>query len=110
MEGAEKKTVNSAEHFNELFTIGKQNRITQENQYGKMSEKATAVLTLEVIQIIETGGETQVLVSKVMFIDFPATEALQQGNGMQQTANLNKGLFAIQDVMLDLASGSVLLI
>jgi len=80
------------------------------NEFGKLSDKATAIIVLQVIQITETPADTQVLVSKVSFIETPGTEILtndQETVKLRQGPTLNQSIFGLQDICLDLASGKV---
>eukprot|EP01022_Parablepharisma_sp_SALTPOND_P018007 TRINITY_DN292_c0_g1_i1.p2 TRINITY_DN292_c0_g1~~TRINITY_DN292_c0_g1_i1.p2 ORF type:complete len:881 (+),score=151.65 TRINITY_DN292_c0_g1_i1:32227-34869(+) len=108
LQGAEHKIVNSAQQFADLYAIGVQNRTTLSNAFGRLSDKAAAVLSVEIIQITEVAGDTQVLVSKIMFVECPGLEVLAQDPEslkIKQGPTLNQGVLMLQDISYDLASG-----
>lgn len=97
----------------DLYGIGLQSRTTLANEFGKLSDKAADVLVVEVIQVFETAGDMQVLVSKVMFVDCPGTEPLGENPEslrIKQGNTLNAGILSMQEVVLDLAIGKVIII
>ena len=59
---------------------GSKNRTTRSNEFGKLSDKSTAMFSLEVTQVTENvgTGETNVLVSKMHLIDMPGCEVLTE--------------------------------
>ena len=112
IKGAERKFISNIQQFTDLYGLGLQNRTTLSNEFGKLSDKAASILTLEVIQVAEMGGDTQVLVSKVTIVDMPGSEVLGQDPEtvrLRQGTTLNQGILALQDVVYDLAIGKVVL-
>ena len=57
----------------DYFVSGCKNRTSRSNEFGKLSDKATAIFSLEVTQITENrnNNETNVSVSKLNIIDLP---------------------------------------
>jgi len=56
--------------------------------------------------------DTQIMVSKAMFVDLPGAESLNQGTESMrspQGSAANQGILGLQDAILDLASGTVLI-
>lgn len=56
------------------------NRTNRINEFGKLSEKAAAIFSIEISQITDNAasGDTNVLVSKLDIIDLPGCEVLNE--------------------------------
>ena len=110
VKGAERRIIKSIQDFNETYKAANLNRINLINEFGKLSDKAAAILVLDLIQITERSYDTQVLVSKITFAESPGTEMLNQdeiNTSINQETTLNQGIAALQDVALDLSSGNM---
>ncbi len=104
------KVINDINQFADLYSLGLQNRTTLTNEFGRLTDKSAAVLNVQIIQVSETSGESQVTVNRVTFVDSPGTEILAQDPEtvrMKQGATPNQGMFALQDVAMDLDSVKV---
>ncbi len=110
MFGAERRLLANEQQFVEAYAVALQNRTTLANEFGKLSDKSAAVLTVEVIQSTMVGDDSQVMVSKVTFIDLPGDEVLvhdPETLRIKQGSSLNQGILGVQSVITDLAAGSV---
>ncbi len=68
------------------------------------------MLTLEVIQASNMKDDSQILVSKAMFIDLPGAEVLVQDPEtlrIKQGSTLNQGILGWQSVVNDISTGRV---
>jgi len=111
IQGADKRVIGNAEQFAEIYNIGVQKKTNVKTEFGKLADKAATILTLDLIQVIESAADSQVLVSKVTFIECPGTEALAQNPEVlrvKQGPTLNQAIIALQDVVTDLASGKTI--
>lgn len=96
----------------DFFTNGSRNRNNKQTEFGKLSDKATTVFSIEVTQITENlggvgGSDTNVLVSKLHIIDMPSCEILNEDPEalrVKQGSTLNRGIQAISTLMRDLAT------
>jgi len=91
--------------------MGLLSRTTLANEFGKLSDKASCVLSLELAQVIETAADIQILVSKIIFIEAPGTEILHEDPEslkIRQGDKLNRSLLGLQEVIISLASGKVI--
>ena len=110
IQGAERKTISNPEQFAEIYSIGVQNKITSTNEFGRLSDKAANILTLDLIQTSESSVDTQVLVSKISFVECPGTEILSQAPEtvlLKQGPTLNQAIMNMYEITTDLASGKV---
>ena len=112
VQGADWKLIKDPQEFNDLYVRGLDNRINIANEYGRLSDKAGTILTLSLIQTInsEESDEDQILVSKATFIECPGTESLMQNSVYSVGKNdnpLNKGVTALQKVILEVMSERV---
>jgi len=66
-------SVSNATQLNEVFLNGQRNRNSNSNEFGKFSDKATSLFTLELIQTLELADtkENLILISKLNFFDLP---------------------------------------
>ena len=72
----------------DFFMNGARNRTNKTNEFGRLSDKATCVFSLEITQVTESapgfggsGGSssaTNVLVSRLHVIDLPGCEILNE--------------------------------
>lgn len=64
----------------DFFVNGTKNRTNRANEFGKLSEKAGAIFSIEITQITDnpSTGDTHVLVSKLDIIDMPGCEILNE--------------------------------
>ena len=96
----------------DFFTNGSRNRTNKQTEFGRLSDKATTVFSLEVTQITESasgfgGGDTNVLVSRLNIIDMPGCEILNEDPEalrVKQGSTLNRGIQAVSTLMRDLAT------
>jgi len=113
VKGAERRVIGNEQQFFESFSFGQQNRTTLANEFGKLSDKAAGVLSLEIVQNTVLGDDSQVLVSKVTFIDMPGDEVLTwdpETLRIKQGNSLNQPILGFQSVITDLTSGRVFFI
>ena len=72
--GANWTSVANSKEMQNLFLRGQKNRSMSSNEFGKSSDKATSIFTLELFQNTELveSRETYILVSRAVFIDLPS--------------------------------------
>ena len=95
----------------DFFQNGSRNRNLKQNEFGRMSEKSTAIFSLEVTQITESqsgsGSDTNVLVSRLHIVDLPGCEILNEDPEalrVKQGSTLNRGIQALNTLIKDLAT------
>lgn len=95
----------------DFFTNGSRNRTNKQTEFGRLSDKATTVFSLEVTQITESGngfgGDTNVLVSRLNIVDMPGCEILNEDPEalrVKQGSTLNRGIQAVNTLIRDLAT------
>ena len=91
----------------DYYVSGSKNRTTRSNEFGKLADKATAIFSIEIIQITENvgTGETNVLVSKLHLIDMPGCEVLTEDPEslrVKEGSTLNKSILALNTLFKDL--------
>jgi kinesin family protein 3/17 len=66
-------SVANSTQLNEVFLNGQRSRNNNSNEFGKFSDKATSLFTLELIQTLELADtkENLILISKLNFFDLP---------------------------------------
>jgi hypothetical protein len=57
--------------FMQRLAMASKNKTTLANEFGLLSQKATAVLQLQLIQTHMADSQTQIYVSNITFVDFP---------------------------------------
>lgn len=108
IQGADRRIIGSAEQFAELHSMAVQNKTSASTEFGNLSHKAATILTLDLIQTIESSTDVQVLVSKLTFVECPGIEVLAQSPEtvrLSQGPTLNQAVLALQDVVGDVAMG-----
>lgn len=93
----------------DYFVSGCKNRTTRSNEFGKLSDKATAIFSMEITQITENPetGDTHVLVSKLHIIDLPGCEVLTEDPEalrVREGTTLNKSILALNTLLKDLST------
>jgi hypothetical protein len=93
----------------DYFVSGCKNRTSRSNEFGKLSDKATAIFSLEITQITENpdSGDTSVLVSKIHIIDLPGCEVLTEDPEalrVREGTTLNRSILALNTLFKDLAT------
>ena len=93
----------------DFFNNGCRNRTSKQTEFGKLSDKSTAIFSLEVTQVTDnlSGGETNVLVSRLHVIDLPGCEVLNEDPEalrVKQGSSLNRGIQAVNTLVKDLAT------
>jgi len=79
------------------------------NEFGRLSEKAAAIFSIEITQITDNpaSGETNVLVSKLDLVDLPGCEVLNEDPEalrVKQGSTLNKGILALNHLTKELST------
>lgn len=102
-------TVNNSGQLGEVYSSAQRNRTNVANEFGKLSDKATSVFTLELIQTLELADtkENLILISKLNFFDLPSSDILledPEALRVRQGATLNKCITSLASVLKDLAS------
>ena len=90
---------------------GSKNRTTRSNEFGKLSDKSTAIFSIELTQITENigSGETNVLVSKIHLIDMRGCEVLTEDPEslrVKEGSTMNKSILALNTLFKDLSANS----
>jgi len=91
----------------DFIANGSRNRTQKQNEFGRMSEKATAVFSLEITQITESGSDTNVLVSRLNIVDLPSCEILNEDPEalrVKQGSTLNRGIQALNTLIRELSA------
>jgi hypothetical protein len=101
----------------DFFMNGARNRTNKTNEFGRLSDKATCVFSLEITQVTESapgfggsGGsssDTNVLVSRLHVIDLPGCEILNEDPEalrVKQGSTLNRGIQSVNTLMRDLST------
>jgi coiled-coil domain-containing protein 78 len=93
----------------DYFVSGCKNRTTRSNEFGKLSDKSTAIFSIEITQVTDNpdSGDTNVLVSKFHIIDLPGCEVLTEDPEslrVREGTSLNKSILALNTLMKDLAT------
>ncbi len=96
---------------------GARNRTNKTNEFGRLSDNATCVFSLEITQVTESapgfggsGGsssDTNVLVSRLHVIDLPGCEILNEDPEalrVKQGSTLNRGIQSVNTLMRDLST------
>lgn len=101
----------SAHHLLDLFTLARRNRTQASNEFGSLQPKASAFLTIEVLQIAidESTNERNIVVSRMHFIDTPGMEKLTEDAEtvrIQEGNSLNRGIFSMAEMISGLVSES----
>ena len=94
----------------EQLNGGIQNRNSLANEFGRLSDKAAGLITIQLIQEIKTEEDQQIYVSKIMFIDMPGSEVLvndPETLRIKQGRTLNQSILALQSIVNDLSTGNV---
>ena len=110
IKGAERKVIKNVQQFKDAYKTGMMNRTNLMNEFGRLSDKAAAVVIFDLIQVTETTYDTQVLTSKITFVECPGTEPLSENTEdlvAKQGPTLNQSLLALQDMAIDLSSGKM---
>ncbi|CDW90229.1 kinesin-like protein [Stylonychia lemnae] len=92
----------------DFFVNGSRNRTTHANEFGKLSEKAAGIFSIEITQITDNPqtGDTHVLVSKLDIIDMPGSEILNEDPEnvrVKQGSTLNRGMLSLNNLMKELS-------
>ena len=100
--------------LNDFFINGSKARTNKQNEFGRISDKATCVFSLEITQVTESaagfgggGADTNVLVSRLHVIDMPGCEILNEDPEalrVKQGSTLNRGIQAVNTLLRDLAT------
>ena len=99
----------SSHHLVDIFQMAKRNRTISSGDYGEYHTKSTSILTVEVLQVSKTGGDTLVLASRLHLVDTPGMEKLSQDSEsvrVKEGGNLNKAIYALADVVRTLSETS----
>lgn len=98
----------------DFFMNGARNRTNKTNEFGRLSDKATCIFSLEVTQVTESSsgfgggsGDTNVLVSRLHVVDLPGCEILNEDPEalrVKQGSTLNRGIQAVNTLMRDLST------
>lgn len=93
----------------DFFVNGCKGRNMRSNEFGRLSEKAAAIFSIEITQITDNpaSGETNVLVSKLDLIDLPGCEVLNEDPEalrVKQGSTLNKGVLALNHLTKELST------
>ena len=88
---------------------GTKNRTNRSNEFGRLSEKAAAIFSIEVTQIKDNAqsGDVNVTVSKLDIIDMPGCEVLNEDPEslrVKQGSTLNKGILSLNNLFKELAT------
>ena len=95
----------------DYYQSGDKNRTTRSNEFGKLSDKAASIFSIELTQITENvgSGETNVLVSKIHLVDMPGCEVLTEDPEslrVKEGSTLNKSILALNTLFKDLSANS----
>jgi len=81
---------------------GARNRTNKTNEFGRLSDKATSIFSIEITQVTESSagfgsgsGDTNVLVSRLHVVDLPGCEILNEDPEalrVKQGSTLNRGI------------------
>lgn len=109
VEGVEWQSVSSAGALNDLFTRGTRNRTKRSNEFGKISDKAAAVLTVAIEQKLLYQGvsEPTLLYSTLTVVELPGSEALgeeEKALAVRQGSRTNQAIFAVDKILSHLSS------
>ena len=101
----------SAHHLLDLFTLARRNRTQASNEFGPLQPKASAFLTIEVLQeaLDAATKERNIVVARMNFIDTPGMEKLIEDTEtvrIQEGNSLNRGILAFSEMISGLASES----
>eukprot|EP00826_Nyctotherus_ovalis_P046207 TRINITY_DN5197_c0_g2_i1.p1 TRINITY_DN5197_c0_g2~~TRINITY_DN5197_c0_g2_i1.p1 ORF type:complete len:214 (-),score=65.18 TRINITY_DN5197_c0_g2_i1:101-742(-) len=102
IEGMDKLLVESSEDFGMIYKAGIANRKETSDDRGKLSERASTVLILELTQTIGTGADAQIFMSKITFLELPSTELLDQNKEtllVEDSFTMYKGLFTLHEFL-----------
>jgi len=102
-------TIQNSAQMNELLITGSRNRNNTSNEFGKLSSKATAVFTLELMQTSEVVDtrENLILISRMNFFDLPGSEIMlddPETIRVRQGSTLNKSIISFTTLIKDLYS------
>lgn len=100
-------TVNNETQMQEVLMSGQRNRNQTSNEFGKISTKATAFFTIELLQtsIKKDTGEPLILLSRMTFFDLPGCEVLiddPETIRIKQGSTLNKAIISFSQLMKEL--------
>lgn len=106
--GAEWQNVTNASQLNELVVRGQKNRNTGSNEFGRLSDKATTIFTIELLQTQELldNRDSVALISRLHFIDLPGAEVLMEDPETLRTregSTINKSMLSYANLVRDLA-------
>ncbi|CAG9332942.1 unnamed protein product [Blepharisma stoltei] len=95
---------NSSHELIDMFTLARRNRTQATNEFGPLSDKATTFFTVEILQIAvdQVTKETNVLVSRLNFVDLPGMEKLNEDAEtlrIREGNTLNKAVLAIGELI-----------
>jgi coiled-coil domain-containing protein 78 len=86
----------------DFFMNGARNRTNKTNEFGRLSDKATSIFSIEITQVTESStgfgsgsGDTNVLVSRLHVVDLPGCEILNEDPEalrVKQGSTLNRGI------------------
>ena len=105
IEGMDKWLIESSEDFNKIYKAGVNNRKETSDDKGKLSERASTALILEITQTI--GDNAQVFMSKVVFVELPSVEILEKDKEVlkvEKSYGMYRGLFTLQEFLVANAS------
>ena len=93
----------------DYFVSGCKNRSTRSNEFGRLSDKASAIFSIEITQITENpdSGDANVLVSRIHIIDLPGCEVLTEDPEslrVKEGSTLNKSILALNTLIKDLST------
>jgi len=108
VQGAKWLTVSNAAELNEHLVRGQKNRVTGANEFGKLSDKATSMFTIELLQNTELqdSKESLFLVSRATFIDLPGAEVLledPEALRIREGSTMNKSMICFGNLIKDLS-------
>ncbi len=109
MEGVEWQGVSSSGALNDVFTRGSRSRTKRSNEFGKISDKAAAVLSIGIEQKILFQGvsEPTLLYSTLTVVDMPGSEILgeeEKALAVKQGSRTNQAIFAVDKILTHLSS------
>lgn len=93
-----------------MFALARRNRTQAPSEFGNLSDKSTAILTFEILQVAQnpSTGESSVLASRINFVDLPGMEKLHddpESLRIREGINLNKGLLSVAELIRNLSQG-----
>ena len=87
------------------------NRTNRSNEFGKLSEKSSAIFSIEITQVTDNpqSGDTNVLVSKLDILDMPGCEVLNEDPEalrIKQGSTMNKSILSLNALFKELATNT----